>query len=166
MGWEEPGGSATSAGVEALSLDLVAHALAGVRDPRDRKVCHLVSRAFARAEAASRRVCRVLRRKSLQGVLHVFLALRELDLSAYAGLDDASLAATLSFAAVLSSAGAELEVWRVRLAQGEQGRVARAGGTSGSVPEPQGRGPLPLCRRRRHGRPRPHGRENREMTQG
>ncbi|KAL6907843.1 hypothetical protein ACP4OV_002013 [Aristida adscensionis] len=113
MSREEPAGrGGGGAGVEALSLDLVAHALAGVRDPRDRKACRLVSRAFARAEAASRRACRVLRREALPGALRAFPALRELDLSACAGLDDASLAAALP-----SSGAAELGVRRVRLAR-------------------------------------------------
>ncbi|KAL6843465.1 hypothetical protein ACP4OV_026527 [Aristida adscensionis] len=78
MGWEElgDGGSAAGASVETLSLDLVAHVLAGVRDPRDRKACHLVSSTFVRVEAAPRRMCR----EALQGVLRVFPC-----------LDDASL---------------------------------------------------------------------------
>ena len=66
MSHDGPGGSAGGgAGVDALSLDLLAHALAGVRDPRDRKSCRLASRAFARAEAASRRAARPLRREAL-----------------------------------------------------------------------------------------------------
>ncbi|PWZ25934.1 F-box/LRR-repeat protein 3 [Zea mays] len=85
----------TGAGVETLSLDLLAHALAAVRDPRDRKSCRLASRAFARAEAASRRAARVLRRDALPRALRAFPALSSLDLSACAGLDDASLAAAL-----------------------------------------------------------------------
>ncbi|XP_066338546.1 F-box/LRR-repeat protein 3-like [Miscanthus floridulus] len=88
-------GSSAGAGVESLSLDLLAHALAGVGDPRDRKSCRLASRAFARAEAASRRAARVLRREALPRVLRAFPALSSLDLSACAGLDDASLAAAL-----------------------------------------------------------------------
>ncbi|CAD6252656.1 unnamed protein product [Miscanthus lutarioriparius] len=88
-------GSSAGAGVESLSLDLLAHALAGVRDPRDRKSCRLASRAFARAEAASRRAARVLRREALPRALRAFPALSSLDLSACAGLDDASLAAAL-----------------------------------------------------------------------
>ncbi|KAL6653739.1 hypothetical protein ACP70R_008663 [Stipagrostis hirtigluma subsp. patula] len=111
---QDSGGGGGDAGIEALSLDLVAHALAGVRDPRDRKSCRLVSRAFARAEAASRRACRPLRREALPRVLRLFPALASLDLSACAGLDDASLAAALSGAA---GAGAELELRRVRLAR-------------------------------------------------
>ncbi|KAF8765889.1 hypothetical protein HU200_008057 [Digitaria exilis] len=89
-------GAVTVAGVDALSQDLLAHALAGVDDPRDRKSCRLASRAFARAEAASRRSARPLRREALPRVLRAFPSLTSLDLSACAGLDDASLAAALS----------------------------------------------------------------------
>ncbi|CAD6252661.1 unnamed protein product [Miscanthus lutarioriparius] len=111
-------GSSAGAGVESLSLDLLAHALAGVRDPRDRKSCRLASRAFARAEAASRRAARVLRREALPRALRTFPALSSLDLSACAGLDDASLAAALPVPG--SSAeppGLLLPVRRVRLAR-------------------------------------------------
>lgn len=99
----------SGAGVESLSLDLLAHALAAVRDPRDRKSCRLASRAFARAEAASRRAARVLRRDALPRALRAFPALSSLDLSACAGLDDASLAAALP--------EEPLPVRRVRLAR-------------------------------------------------
>lgn len=102
-------GGIQGASVEALSLDLLAHALAGVREPRDRKACRLVSRAFARAEAARRREVRVLRREALPRLVRAFPALELLDLSACAGLDDASLAAAL--------AGVELGVRRVCLAR-------------------------------------------------
>ena len=53
MSHDDPRSSSTGAraGVDALSLDLLAHALAGVRDPRDHKSYRLASRAFARAEA-------------------------------------------------------------------------------------------------------------------
>ncbi|KAK8448142.1 hypothetical protein SEVIR_8G232300v4 [Setaria viridis] len=114
MSHDDPGSSSAGAGagVDALSLDLLAHALAGVRDPRDRKSCRLASRAFARAEAASRRSARPLRREVLPRVLRAFPALAALDLSACAGLDDASLAAALP-----PGAGAELGVRRVRLAR-------------------------------------------------
>jgi F-box/leucine-rich repeat protein 2/20 len=109
-------GSSAGAGVESLSLDLLAHALAGVRDPRDRKSCRLASRAFARAEAASRRAARVLRREALQRALRAFPALSSLDLSACAGLDDASLAAALPVAAE-PPGQLLLPVRRVRLAR-------------------------------------------------
>jgi len=111
---DSAGGGGGGAGVDALSLDLLAHALAGVRDPRDRKSCRLTSRAFARAEAASRRAARPLRREALPRVLRAFPALAALDLSACAGLDDASLAAAL-----LGGGGAELGLGlrRVRLAR-------------------------------------------------
>ncbi|RLM69780.1 F-box/LRR-repeat protein 3-like [Panicum miliaceum] len=105
--------AAGGTGVDALSLDLLAHALAGVRDPRDRKSCRLASRAFARAEAASRRAARPLRREALPRVLRAFPALAALDFSACAGLDDASLAAAL----LPAPGGAELGV-----------RLARASG--------------------------------------
>ncbi|KAL5224659.1 hypothetical protein ABZP36_011298 [Zizania latifolia] len=83
-------------GVGALSLDLLGQVLDRVREPRDRKACRLVSRAFARAEAAHRRALRALRREPLQRLLRAFPALERLDLSACASLDDASLAAALS----------------------------------------------------------------------
>ncbi|CAD6265275.1 unnamed protein product [Miscanthus lutarioriparius] len=53
MSHDDPGSSSADigAGVDALSLDLLTHALAGGRDPRDRKSYRLASRAFARAEA-------------------------------------------------------------------------------------------------------------------
>lgn len=46
-------GSSTGgdAGMDAMSLDLLAHALPSTRDPRDRKSGRLASRAFGRAEA-------------------------------------------------------------------------------------------------------------------
>ncbi|XP_062183086.1 F-box/LRR-repeat protein 3-like [Phragmites australis] len=109
---QDPRGSAAGAVVDALSLDLLTHALSGVRDPRDRKSCRLVSRAFARAEAASRRSARPLRREALPWVLRAFPALQALDLSACAGLDDASLAAALSAAAELG-----MPIRRVSLAR-------------------------------------------------
>ncbi|XP_066317906.1 two-component response regulator ORR10-like [Miscanthus floridulus] len=53
MSHDDPRSSSTGAraGVDALSLDLLAHALAGVRDPRDRKSYRLASRAFAEMAA-------------------------------------------------------------------------------------------------------------------
>ncbi|CAO2150007.1 unnamed protein product [Urochloa humidicola] len=111
--------SGAGAGVDALSLDLLAHALAGVRDPRDRKSCRLASRAFARAEAASRRAARPLRREALPRVLRGFPSLTSLDLSACAGLDDASLAAAL----LPSAAGGGTELLGVRRV-----KLARASG--------------------------------------
>jgi F-box and leucine-rich repeat protein 2/20 len=103
MSQQDSGGA-----VEALSLDLLAHALALVADPRDRKSCRLASRAFARAEASSRRSARPLRSEALPRVLRLFRSLSAIDLSACAGLDDASLL----------SAGAPLPgVRRVRLAR-------------------------------------------------
>ncbi|WVZ50025.1 hypothetical protein U9M48_001324 [Paspalum notatum var. saurae] len=93
---QDPGTSAAPAPVDALSPDLLAHALSFVRDPRDRKSCRLASRAFARAESASRRAARVLRRDALPRALRAFPSLAALDLSACAGLDDAALAAALS----------------------------------------------------------------------
>jgi F-box/leucine-rich repeat protein 2/20 len=107
-----PSSSSAGAGVDALSPDLLAHALACVRDPRDRKSCRLASRAFARAEAASRRSARPLRREAVPRVLRAFPALAELDLSACTGLDDASLAAALG-----AGASELLGVRRVRLAR-------------------------------------------------
>jgi F-box/leucine-rich repeat protein 2/20 len=114
MSHDDPGSSSSSAGagVDALSPDLLAHALACVRDPRDRKSCRLASRAFARAEAASRRSARPLRREAVPRVLRAFPALAELDLSACTGLDDASLAAALG-----AGASELLGVRRVRLAR-------------------------------------------------
>ncbi|CAN6381971.1 unnamed protein product [Urochloa humidicola] len=111
------GGAGAGAGVDALSLDLLAHALAGVRDPRDRKSCRLASRAFARAEAASRRAARPLRREALPRVLRAFPSLVYLDLSACAGLDDASLAAALPLPSAGGGGGGELGLRRVRLAR-------------------------------------------------
>jgi len=90
---------AGAAGVDSLSLDLLAHALANVSDPRDRKSCRLACRSFARAEAASRRSARPLRREALPCVLRLFPRLASLDLSACAGLDDACLAALPAAAA-------------------------------------------------------------------
>ena len=59
----------------ALSLDLLGQVLDRVREPRDRKACRLVSRAFARAEAAHRRVlrvlCRACRRPRRRGAVRV-----------------------------------------------------------------------------------------------
>ncbi|CAL4982855.1 unnamed protein product [Urochloa decumbens] len=107
-------GDAAGADVDALSLDLLAHAVAFVRDPRDRKSCRLANRAFARAEAASRRAARPLRREALSRVLRAFPSLASLDLSACAGLDDASLAAALLPPA---GGGGELGVRRVLLAR-------------------------------------------------
>ncbi|OEL16285.1 F-box/LRR-repeat protein 3 [Dichanthelium oligosanthes] len=108
---------AAPAGVDVLSLDLLAHALAGVLDPRDRKSCRLASRAFARAEAASRRSARPLRREALPRVLRAFPALAALDLSACAGLDDASLAAALALPGGGGAGEVGLGVRRVRLAR-------------------------------------------------
>ena len=124
----------TGAGVETLSLDLLAHALAAVRDPRDRKSCRLASRAFARAEAASRRAARVLRRDALPRALRAFPALSSLDLSACASLDNASIAASRGLA--VSSA------W--------------LGGTLGGVLKVGGRRPLAQRRHRQQGDDRPH----------
>ncbi|CAL4990355.1 unnamed protein product [Urochloa decumbens] len=112
-------GDTGGAGVDALSLDLLAHAVAFVRDPRDRKSCRLASRAFARAEAASRRAARPLRREALPRVLRAFPSLASLDLSACAGLDDASLAAALLPPA--GGGGGELGVRRVLLARASGG---------------------------------------------
>uniref|UniRef100_A0A0E0I3T4 F-box/LRR-repeat protein 15-like leucin rich repeat domain-containing protein n=1 Tax=Oryza nivara TaxID=4536 RepID=A0A0E0I3T4_ORYNI len=89
-------GGGGGGGMAALSLDLLGQVLDRVREPRDRKACRLVSRAFARAEAAHRRALRVLRREPLARLLRAFRALERLDLSACASLDDASLAAALS----------------------------------------------------------------------
>ena len=60
-------GSSTGgdAGMDAMSLDLLAHALPSTRDPRDRKSGRLASRAFGRAEAESHRAAHPLRRKPL-----------------------------------------------------------------------------------------------------
>ncbi|GJN05066.1 hypothetical protein PR202_ga22665 [Eleusine coracana subsp. coracana] len=79
-------------GVDALSLDLLAHALSTLTDPHDRKSCRLASRAFTRAESLSRRTARPLTRDALPHVLRLFPSLTALDLSACAGLDAASLA--------------------------------------------------------------------------
>ena len=58
-------GSSTGgdAGMDAMLLDLLAHALPSTRDPRDRKSGRLASRAFGRAEAESHRAAHPLRRK-------------------------------------------------------------------------------------------------------
>jgi len=60
-------GSSTGgdAGMDAMSLDLLAHTLPSTRDPRDRKSGRLASRAFGRAEAESHRAAHPLRRKPL-----------------------------------------------------------------------------------------------------
>jgi len=60
-------GSSTGgdAGMDAMSLDLLAHALPSTRDPRDRKSGRLASRAFGRVEAESHRAAHPLRRKPL-----------------------------------------------------------------------------------------------------
>ncbi|KAK3136736.1 hypothetical protein QOZ80_5BG0441650 [Eleusine coracana subsp. coracana] len=100
-------------GVLVLSLDLLGQVLDRLRDPRDRKACRLVSRAFERAEAAHRRALRALRREPLPRLLRAFPALERLDLSACASLDDACLAA-----AVAGAAGAgDLRIRRVCLAR-------------------------------------------------
>ncbi|GJN25783.1 hypothetical protein PR202_gb13656 [Eleusine coracana subsp. coracana] len=78
-------------GVDALSLDLLAHALSTLTDPHDRKSCRLVSRAFATAESLSRRAARPLTHAALPRVLRLFPSLTSLDLSACAGLDSTSL---------------------------------------------------------------------------
>ncbi|CAM0949633.1 unnamed protein product [Alopecurus aequalis] len=85
-------------GIGAMSVDLLGQVLDRVPEPRDRKACRLVSRAFARAEAAHRRALRVLRREPLPRLLRAFPALERLDLSACASLDDASLGAALAVA--------------------------------------------------------------------
>ncbi|XP_037433159.1 F-box/LRR-repeat protein 3 isoform X1 [Triticum urartu] len=90
------GGGTGGGGVGALSVDLLGQVLDRVLERRDRKACRLVSRAFARAEAAHRRALRVLRREPLPRLLRAFPALERLDLSACASLDDASLAAALA----------------------------------------------------------------------
>jgi F-box/leucine-rich repeat protein 2/20 len=91
-------GGTGGGGIGALSVDLLGQVLDRVPERRDRKACRLVSRAFARAEAAHRRVLRVLRREPLPRLLRAFPALEQLDLSACASLDDASLAAALAAA--------------------------------------------------------------------
>ncbi|KAG2621318.1 hypothetical protein PVAP13_3NG248000 [Panicum virgatum] len=83
-------------GIGVLSLDLLGQVLDRLREPRDRKACRVVSRAFERAEAAHRRALRVLRRERLPRLLRAFPALERLDLSACASLDDASLAAAVA----------------------------------------------------------------------
>ncbi|OEL33796.1 F-box/LRR-repeat protein 3 [Dichanthelium oligosanthes] len=89
-------GAGGGAGIGVLSLDLLGQVLDRLREPRDRKACRLVSRAFERAEAAHRRALRVLRREPLPRLLRAFQALERLDLSACASLDDASLAAAVA----------------------------------------------------------------------
>jgi F-box and leucine-rich repeat protein 2/20 len=88
--------AAGAGGIGVLSLDLLGQVLEHLREPRDRKTCRLVSRAFERAEAAHRRALRVLRREPLPRLLRAFPALERLDLSACASLDDASLAAAVA----------------------------------------------------------------------
>lgn len=87
---------AGGAGILVLSLDLLGQVLDRLREPRDRKACRLVSRAFERAEAAHRRALRALRREPLPRLLRAFPALERLDLSACASLDDACLAAAVA----------------------------------------------------------------------
>ena len=71
------------ASMDALSLDQLAHTLAGGRDPRDSKSCRLTGHAFARTCSAAQR----------SPSPAPFPTLAMLDLSACAGLDDSSLAA-------------------------------------------------------------------------
>ena len=73
-------GTGTGAGVESVSLNLVAHAVAGVGDLRYRKSCCLVSRVFVCAKAVSCHASRVVRRKALPRVLRAFPALALLEL--------------------------------------------------------------------------------------
>ena len=87
---------AAGVGIGVLSLDLLGQVLDRLREPRDRKACRVVSRAFERAEAAHRRALRVLRREPLPRLLRSLPALERLDLSACASLDDASLAAAVA----------------------------------------------------------------------
>jgi F-box and leucine-rich repeat protein 2/20 len=89
-------GGGGGVGIGVLSLDLLGQVLDRLREPRDRKACRLVSRAFERSEAAHRRALRVLRREPLPRLLRAFPALERLDLSACASLDDASLAAAVA----------------------------------------------------------------------
>jgi len=88
--------AAGAVGIGVLSLDLLGQVLDRLREPRDRKACRLVSRAFERAEAAHRRALRALRREPLPRLLRASPALERLDLSACASLDDASLAAAVA----------------------------------------------------------------------
>ncbi|CAN6361238.1 unnamed protein product [Urochloa humidicola] len=83
-------------GIGVLSLDLLGQVLDHLHEPRDRKSCRLVSRAFERAEALHRRALRALRREPLPRLLRAFQSLEVLDLSACASLDDASLAAAVA----------------------------------------------------------------------
>ncbi|TVU49868.1 hypothetical protein EJB05_01207, partial [Eragrostis curvula] len=89
-------GGGGGVGILVLSLDLLGQVLDRLSEPRDRKACRLVSRAFERAEAAHRRALRALRRERLPRLLRAYAALERLDLSACASLDDASLAAAVA----------------------------------------------------------------------
>ncbi|XP_062202323.1 F-box/LRR-repeat protein 3-like isoform X1 [Phragmites australis] len=102
-------GGAGGIGIGVLSLDMLGQVLDRLREPRDHKACRLVSHALERAEAAHRRALRALRREPLPRLLRAFPALEQLDLSACASLDDASLAAAV--------AGADLGIRRVCLAR-------------------------------------------------
>jgi F-box and leucine-rich repeat protein 2/20 len=70
---------ADGVGIGVLPLDLLGHVLDHLREPRDRKACCLVNRAFKRAEAAHHRALQVLRREPLPLLLRAFPALERLD---------------------------------------------------------------------------------------
>ena len=110
-GGGDDGSGSGGVGILVLSLDLLGQVFDRLREPRDRKACRLVSRAFERAEAAHRRALRALRREPLPRFLRAFPALEQLDLSACASLDDACLAAAVA------GAGADLGIRRVCLAR-------------------------------------------------